>query len=74
MGVRVASDWIQGNAVQVLPSWYAWVAEVNWSRILGGVHYRFSDEAGEALGRRLARLALERALQPLAPAEVRSAS
>lgn len=43
------------------------------SRILGGVHYRFSNEAGEEIGRRTARLALERVLQPLPASEARPA-
>jgi hypothetical protein len=34
--------------------------EVNRSRILGGVHYRFSTEAGEKFGRSIGRLASEK--------------
>ncbi len=64
-GVRVISQAIPLSAVQTLPSWDAWAQEVSDSRIFGGVHYRFSNEAGEQIGRRAARMVLERALQPL---------
>jgi hypothetical protein len=37
----------------------------------GGVHYRFSNEAGEEVGRRAARLVMEGALRPLAEARKR---
>jgi hypothetical protein len=33
----------------------------------GGVHYRFSNRAGEEIGRRAARAVLEKALRPLPP-------
>jgi hypothetical protein len=36
--------------------------------MLGGVHYRFSNEAGEEIGRRAARLVAEKMLRPLPPA------
>jgi hypothetical protein len=64
-GVRVMSQAIPMSAVQTFPSWSAWAQEVSDSRIYGGVHYRFSNEAGEEIGRRAVRIALERALQPL---------
>ena len=64
-GVRVISQAIPLSAVQTLPSWDAWAQEVSDSRIYGGVHYRFSNEAGEQIGRRAARMVLEQALQPL---------
>lgn len=64
-GVRVASRSIPNAAVQTLPSWDEWVKQVNWSRTLGGVHYRFSNEAGEKVGRDTARIALEKLMQPL---------
>lgn len=72
-GVRIASDSLTNSAVQVLPTWDEWARQVSYSRILGGVHYRFSNEAGEELGRKLAKLTLERALQPLPAAEQRPA-
>jgi hypothetical protein len=73
-GVRVGSESLPNSAVQVLPNWDEWARQVSYSRILGGVHYRFSNEAGEAMGRRLAKLALQRVLQPLPQAEIRPAA
>lgn len=73
-GVRIASGSLGTSAVQVTPDWDEWARQVSYSRTLGGVHYRFSNEAGEAMGRKVARLGLERALQPLPPSEVRPAS
>ncbi|GAA4020365.1 vanadium-dependent haloperoxidase [Sphingomonas swuensis] len=73
-GVRIASGSLGTSAVQVTPDWDEWARQVSFSRTLGGVHYRFSNEAGEAMGRKVARLGLERALQPLPAAEVRPAS
>lgn len=64
-GVRVASRSIPNSAIQVLPSWDTWVEEVNFSRTLGGVHYRFSNEAGEEMGRKVARMALSSVMRPL---------
>lgn len=73
-GVRIASGSLGTSAVQVTPDWDEWARQVSYSRTLGGVHYRFSNEAGDAMGRKVARLGLERALQPLPAAEVRPAS
>ncbi|MCL6697881.1 vanadium-dependent haloperoxidase [Sphingomonas sp. NSE70-1] len=64
-GVRVATQSIRLAAVQSLPSWDAWVKEVSFSRTLGGVHYRFSNEVGEEMGRKVARLAMAKAMRPL---------
>jgi hypothetical protein len=64
-GVRVASRSVPNSAIQVLPSWDDWVREVSLSRTLGGVHYRFSNEAGEQLGRQVARMALQNVMKPL---------
>ena len=63
--MRVISQAIPLSAVQMLPSWDEWAREVSDSRIYGGVHYRFSNEAGEQIGRRAARMVLDRAMQPL---------
>lgn len=68
-GVRVMSQAIPMSVVQTLPSWDAWAQEVSDSRIYGGVHYRFSNEAGEEIGRRAARIALDRLMPPLKPAK-----
>ncbi len=64
-GVRVHSRSIPNSIVQVLPSWDDWVKEVSVSRMYGGVHYRFSNEAGEELGRKVADMALARVMRPL---------
>ena len=64
-GVRVGSMAAPLSAVQVLPSWDEWAQEVSDSRIYGGVHYRFANEAGERIGREAARIVLERVMRPL---------
>lgn len=64
-GVRVGSQALPNSVVQVLPSWDEWVQQVSDSRIYGGVHYRFSNEAGEEIGRRAARIVLEKVMRPL---------
>jgi hypothetical protein len=57
---------IMPNAVvQSFASWDELSQEVSDSRIYGGVHYRFSNEAGEQIGRQAARMVLDQALQPL---------
>jgi hypothetical protein len=50
------------------------VKEVSFSRTLGGVHYRFSNEAGEEIGRRVGRMALEKLMRPLPRAQQRRAT
>ena len=65
-GVRVSSRSIPMAAVQVLPTWDDWVREVSFSRILGGVHYRFANEAGENIGRIVAKMTLAKVMRPLA--------
>ena len=42
-----------------------YVREVSMSRIYAGVHYRFSNEAAEEMGRRIAGLAIARSMRPL---------
>jgi len=64
-GVRVHSRSIPNSIIQVLPSWADWVREVSVSRTYGGVHYRFSNEAGEELGRTVARMGLAKVMRPL---------
>jgi hypothetical protein len=64
-GVRVTAQAVPMSGVQVLPSWDEWAQQVSDSRIYGGVHYRFSNEAGEQIGRRAARIVLERVARPL---------
>jgi hypothetical protein len=64
-GVRVHSRSIPNSIVQVVPSLDAWVKEVSVSRMYGGVHYRFSNEAGEEVGRKVAEMALAKVMRPL---------
>jgi hypothetical protein len=64
-GVRVSSSAVPAAAVQVLPGWDEWVQQVSDSRMYGGVHFRFSNEAGEEVGRRAARIVLEKVMRPL---------
>jgi hypothetical protein len=61
-GVEVASESIPDSLLQRLPTFDDWVREVSFSRTLGGVHYRFSNQAAEELGRRVAEKVL--ALMP----------
>ena len=64
-GVRVASRSIPNAAVQALPSWDEWARQVSYSRTLGGVHYRFSNEAAEEMGRKIAQQAMTKIMRPL---------
>lgn len=64
-GVRISSRSLPTSAVQVLPSWDEWVEQVKLSRMLGGVHYRFSNEAGEQIGRTVAQMAMAKLMRPL---------
>jgi hypothetical protein len=64
-GVRVSSRSIPNAAVQALPSWSEWARQVSYSRILGGVHYRFSNDAADEMGRKIAQLALAKVMRPL---------
>jgi hypothetical protein len=64
-GVRVTAMAVPNSIVAVLPGWDEWAQEVSDSRTYGGVHYRFSNEAGADIGRRAARMVLERAMRPL---------
>jgi hypothetical protein len=42
-----------------------YVTEVSNARVWGGIHYRTSTRVGEAMGRRIGALTLQRALTPL---------
>ncbi len=64
-GVRVGSLMNPTSVVQVLPDWKTWAQQVSDSRMYGGVHYRFSNEAGEEIGRKAARAVLEKVARPL---------
>lgn len=58
-GVEIASRSIDDAVTMRMDSFDEWVAEVSYSRTLGGVHYRFSNEAGEEIGRRAAAAVLQ---------------
>jgi hypothetical protein len=70
-GVRISSQSVPTAVVQVLPSWDEWVRQVSAARTYGGVHFRFSNEAGEEMGRRAARMVLEKVMRPLPPRNAR---
>lgn len=53
-GVIIASRSILDAVDMRMASFDEWVREVSFSRTLGGVHYRFSNEAGEDVGHRTA--------------------
>jgi hypothetical protein len=63
--VRIAAGINSNLVVQSVKSWDEAVKQVSDSRMLGGVHYRFSNDAGEEIGRRAARLAVGSVLRPL---------
>jgi hypothetical protein len=63
--VRIASGMNPNLVVQSVSGWEEAVRQVSDSRMLGGVHYRFSNDAGEEIGRKAARVAVETVLRPL---------
>lgn len=64
-GVTVASLINASSTMQHVASWDEWVRQVSDSRIYGGVHYRFSNDAGEEIGRKAAAYVIANALRPL---------
>ncbi len=60
--VRVMSAMNPNLVEQTVRTWDEIVQQVSDSRMLGGVHYRFSNEAGEEIGRKAARLIVEAVL------------
>ena len=64
-GVRSISQTSPDAVVQVVASWDQWAQEVSDGRMYGGVHYRFSNEAGEQIGRRAALNVMGTLLRPL---------
>lgn len=70
-GVRVGSLLNPTSVAQVLHKWREWASQVSDSRMYGGVHYRFSNEAGEAIGRKAAQMVIEGAMRPLPKAKKR---
>ena len=63
--VRIAAGGNPNLVVQTVKSWDEAVRQVSDARMYGGVHYRFSNDAGEDIGRRAARIVVGEALRPL---------
>lgn len=63
--VRIAAGGNHNMVVQTVKSWDEAVRQVSDARMFGGVHYRFSNDAGEEIGRKAARLAVQSVLKPL---------
>lgn len=68
-GVRMGSGAFPDAPAQSLPTWDEWVRQISLSRVVGGVHFRFSTETGEKMGRTIAQLAMDRLMRPLATTE-----
>ena len=64
-GVRVTSMSSPKAVVQILPSWGEWAQQVSDSRIYAGAHFRFANEAGEAVGRGAGKAVLDKVMRPL---------
>jgi hypothetical protein len=62
---------VSGAAAEILKRYFpedarqidGWAGDAAVSRLYGGIHYRFDNEAGLALGRQVGKAVLERALQ-----------
>ncbi len=67
-GLRVKSG-LHLSPVQIVPTIDEWVASVSMSRIYGGVHFRFSNEAAELMGSEIGRIANGALMQPIAGSE-----
>jgi hypothetical protein len=63
--VRIAAGGNPNMVVQTVASWDEAVRQVSDARMLGGVHYRFSNDAGEEIGRKAARMVVSSVLRPL---------
>lgn len=69
--MRVAASGNPTLVVQGVRDWDELVRQVSDARMLGGVHYCFSNDAGEEIGRRAARLVIDKLLRPLPAARRR---
>ena len=63
--VRIAAGGNPNLVVQTVSSWAEAVRQVSDARMYGGVHYRFSNDAGEDIGRRAAQMVVSTVLRPL---------
>ena len=62
LGIQVA-NWNETRREHTLEAEY--IDEVSESRLLGGVHYRFSVDAGRDAGIAIGKLAVERYFKPV---------
>lgn len=69
--VEVASDTAPLPVTISFPDWPTFLAAASLARIQGGMHFRFSNEAGQELGNRVGELARVRFAQPLQPSRAR---
>jgi hypothetical protein len=58
--VEVASETPGPGVTMVFADWGAFQEAASLARIQGGMHFRFSNEAGQTMGRRIAEIAQER--------------
>ena len=63
--VEVASDTAPMPVTISFPDWSAFLAAASLARIQGGMHFRFSNEVGQSLGKRVGELARARFAPPL---------
>ncbi len=63
--VEIASDPAKTPITISFPDWGSFLAATSLARIQGGMHFRFSNEAGQALGRRVGEIARARFAPPL---------
>lgn len=69
--VRITTGMNPNLVVQSVAGWDEAVRQVSDSRVLGGVHYRFANDAGEDIGRKVARQVVATILKPLPAARKR---
>ena len=62
--VWVASDSMPIGVRMSFPDWPSFLDAASRARIEGGMHFRFSNEAGQRLGQRIGAIALERFAPP----------
>lgn len=65
--VEVASDSVSTPVTITFADWNDFLAATSLARIEGGMHFRFSNDAGQTLGRRVGELARARFAPPLRP-------
>lgn len=63
--IEIASDTSAYPVTMTFPDWRSFLAATSLARIQGGMHFRFSNEAGQALGQRIGEIARMRFAPPL---------